>query len=138
MIQFVLYGVIFFLIITILYLLKNKEKNKPTENNQLIERPENNVLINSILNNDIEGVIRSFEEYRATPHSKSHSGESALEIAIREENKYIVAFLIKYGAYPNAIEREKAFKRGNKEIIEIVNTGNHLNLIREYEFFKKK
>lgn len=109
---------------------------KKTEN-PLIDRPENKVLISNILNNDVDGVKRSFDKYRAAPHSRSQSGESALELAIQKNNKYIIAYLIKYGAIPNAIEREAAYKNGNKEIIEMVETGNHLRLIREYEFFKK-
>ncbi|MBX9972533.1 hypothetical protein [Cytobacillus firmus] len=104
----------------------------------LIHRPESKVLLSNVMDNDVEGVIRSFEKYRSPPHSKSQSGESALEIAIRNENKYIVAYLIKYGALPNAIEREAAFRKGNKEIIELVESGKYLKIIREYEFFKKE
>ncbi|KON88899.1 hypothetical protein AF332_20250 [Sporosarcina globispora] len=104
----------------------------------LINRPESKVLISNVLNNDVEGVIRSFEKYRAAPHSKSQSGVSALELAIENDNKYIVAFLIRYGALPNAIEKEAAFKKGNQGIIELVETGKYLKIIREYEFFKKE
>ncbi|MEH7250123.1 hypothetical protein V7114_25575 [Neobacillus niacini] len=134
--NFILTGFVVFLLIWVVY-LKKKEKHKPLENNPLIDRPESKILIDNILNNDTEGVKKSFESYRAAPHSKSQLGESALELAIQKDNKYIVAYLIKYGAIPNAKEREKAFKSGNKEIIEMLQTGNHLRLIREYEFFKK-
>lgn len=128
----------------IINLLKHKWNSGKNRNNIMINpddnainRPENKVLISNILKNDVEGVKRSFEKYGAAPHSKSQSGESALELAIQKNNKYIIAYLIKYGAIPNAIEREAAFLKGNKEIIEIVETGNHLKIIREYEFFKK-
>ncbi|MDR7080666.1 ankyrin repeat protein [Neobacillus niacini] len=135
--DFILTALVVFLLIWVVFLLKKKEKHKRPENNPLIDRPENKILIDNILNNDTEGVKRSFESYRAAPHSKSQLGESAIELAIQKDNKYIVAYLIKYGAIPNAIEREEAFKSGNKEIIEMLETGNHLRLISEYEFFKK-
>lgn len=98
---------------------------------------KNNVLINSILNNDTEGVIMSLDKYRAGPISKSLSGETALEMAIQKDNKYIVAYLIKYGALPIANEMGTALKYGNKEIIKMVKTGNHLKLIKEYELLRK-
>ncbi|WP_342429885.1 hypothetical protein [Neobacillus sp. FSL H8-0543] len=160
--NFILNALVVFLLIWIVFLLKEKHKNPEnnqvigrTENNvisdrqkyssvlegpknsHVVDRPENKILIDNILNNDTEGVKRSFESYRAAPHSKSQFGESALELAIQKDNKYIVAYLIKYGAIPNALEREVAFKIGNNEIIEMLETGNHLRLIREYEFFKK-
>jgi ankyrin repeat protein len=135
--DFILNALVVFLLIWVVFLLKKKEKHRHSENNPLIDRPENKILIENILNNDTEGVKRSFKSYRAAPHSKSQFGESALELAIQKDNKYIVAYLIKYGAIPNAIEREEALKSGNTEIIEMLETGNHLRLIREYEFFRK-
>lgn len=94
-------------------------------------------LINSILSNDIEGVILSFDQHKAAPHSKSQSGETALELAIQKDNKYMVAYLIKYGAYPNAHEKETALRYGNKEIMNMVQTGIHTKFIREYELLRK-
>ncbi len=126
-----------FLLIWVVILLKEKRKFKKLEYSPQIDRPENKTLINNILNNDTEGVKRSLDRYGAAPHSKSQSRESALELAIKMDNKYIIAYLIKYGAIPNALEREVANRNGNNEIIEMVQTGNHLKLIREYEFFKK-
>lgn len=98
---------------------------------------KNNVLINSILNNDTEGVILSFEKYSTAPHSKSQTGETALELAIQKNNQYIVAYLIKYGLLPNANELKTALKYGNKEIIEMVKTGNHKKQISDYELLRK-
>jgi hypothetical protein len=97
---------------------------------------KHNVLINSILNNDTEGVIRSID-HQSGLGRKSQSGETALELAIQKNNKYIVAYLIKYGAYPVEKEMEVALKYGNKEIIEMVKTGNHQKLVREYELLRK-
>ncbi|WP_404322761.1 ankyrin repeat domain-containing protein [Cytobacillus firmus] len=97
---------------------------------------ENKLLIDSILNNDIEGVVKSLNNYRAAPHSKSEAGKSAMELAISQNNKFIIAYLIKYGAFPNKIETKAAIESGNKEIMELVITGKHLAIIKEYEFKK--
>lgn len=92
---------------------------------------KNKELINFILTNNIRGVIKSLERHQAV-NPKTKSGESAMELAILKNNKYIVAYLIKYGAIPNAREIKLALKCGNKEIINMVRTGNHLRYIEEY------
>ncbi|WP_064091525.1 hypothetical protein [Rossellomorea aquimaris] len=59
-----------------------------------------------------------------------------MELAILKNNKYIVAYLIKYGSIPNAKEMKTAINNENEVIIEMVRTGKHLNIIKEYELNK--
>ncbi|SES44490.1 ankyrin repeat domain-containing protein [Psychrobacillus sp. OK032] len=116
-----------------------QQKNTNTVKSNFTENiPEGNkLLINSILNNDVEGVILSFDKYKAGAHSKSQTGQTALELAIQKDNKYIVAYLIKYGAFPNAHEVETALKYGNNEIIKMVKSGNHKKIISDFELLRK-
>ncbi|UYG93814.1 hypothetical protein [Cytobacillus firmus] len=53
-----------------------------------------------------------------------------------QNNKFIIAYLISYGALPNTIERKAAIESGNQEITDLVITGKHLAIINEYEVKK--
>src|SRR4051812_18119912 len=69
---------------------KEKVVSQPT-------KQSNDELINCILKNHTDGVIRCLETRQLGVYSKAKSGESALELAIHKDNKYMVAYLIKYG-----------------------------------------
>ncbi|MBS2967925.1 hypothetical protein J9317_03940 [Metabacillus sp. KIGAM252] len=99
---------------------KNKEPKEP-----------NNILINSIINNNVTSLAAALEANHG-PHSKAASGHSALELAIARNNKYMVAYLMKYGAAPNAKEISAAIKHNNKDIIQLVTTGEHTAILNEY------
>ncbi|WP_163144028.1 hypothetical protein [Bacillus sp. 22-7] len=87
-----LLAVIIFLVVWIVKLYKQKRE-------AAMEPPklpfENKLLIDSILNNDIDGVVKSLNDYRAAPHSKSEAGNSAMELAISQNNKLLKAAIRK-------------------------------------------
>ncbi|USK61845.1 hypothetical protein [Peribacillus asahii] len=118
------------IIILVVFILLNKRKSQ--KNIQ-----QNNNLINSILSNNTEVVIKNLESRKYGVHSKAKSGESALELAILKDNKYMVAYLIKYGALPNPKELKTAIKCKNEEIIHVVRTGKYQKIILEYKLLKK-
>ncbi|WP_338780333.1 hypothetical protein [Metabacillus sp. FJAT-52054] len=99
-------------------------KNKKTK-----ESP--NILIESIISNNVTSLAAALEA-NCTPHTKSQSGHSALELAIAKNNKYMVAYLMKYGAAPNSKEVNAAIKNNNEEIISLVTTGEHAAILNEY------
>lgn len=50
----------------------------------------------------------------------------------------MIAYLIKYGAIPLPKDLKEAMASNNTEIIEMIKTGKHLNVIKEYELLTKK
>ncbi len=115
----------FIILVFIIYLFLNKKKE--TESATI------DPIITCILTNNVSGMIRCLEKGQGGPYSKDKTGESALHLAIMKDNKYMVAYLIKFGAIPSPKEIDVAFNYNNKEIIEMVRTGNHLKHIKEYE-----
>lgn len=128
----------------VLFLLRDKKgKRKDTNTGEQLvsEKPQvsgNQILIDFILNENIDGVISILSQGKAGPHAMAGNGQSALELAIAKDNKFLVAYLIKFGAFPNQKERQLALKKGNFEIIEMVKTGHHLKVISEYEMKYKR
>lgn len=94
-------------------------------------KPSHMVLISCVVDNNTEGVRRCLLA-KLSPNPKSQSGESAFELAIRNNNTVMVAYLIKYGAVPNSREMQ-AGQYANPEIKQMLKTGMHLKYINEYE-----
>ncbi|AZB41853.1 hypothetical protein CEF21_05790 [Bacillus sp. FJAT-42376] len=99
---------------------KNKKRKEP-----------DNILISSILSSNVTSLAAALEQNH-TPCSKSASGHSAMELAITKNNKYMVAYLMQYGAAPNSKELKKAIRLKNHEIISLITTGDHAAVLNEY------
>lgn len=92
-----------------------------------------NKVIHYVLTDNIESLKKLLDQRGYGGNFHAETGESALEIAILNQNKYMIAYLMKYGAIPQPRDLKAAITTNDTGIIEMVKTGNHLNAIREYE-----
>ncbi|WP_409294190.1 hypothetical protein V1498_13240 [Peribacillus sp. SCS-26] len=113
--------------------LKGKEKNLKEHGNSF-----NDKMIHFVRDSDTEAVKTQLEERGYGGNFMSGTGETALEIAIHNKNKFIIAYLIKFGALPQLRDLTAAAKSEDPEIIEMIKTGNHQRIIRRYELLDKK
>jgi ankyrin repeat protein len=113
---------------------KVKQKNKDLEDKEKLFQGD---LIHYVITDNIEAVKRLLDKRGYGGNFRAKTGESVLEIAILNNSKYMIAYLIKYGAIPQPRDIKAAITNGNPEIIEMIKTGKHLVLIKEYELLKK-
>ncbi|WP_227394384.1 hypothetical protein [Jeotgalibacillus aurantiacus] len=112
------------ILITIYRSKKEKEKERVISSERLLDH---------IVNDNVEGVKYCLKNDLCPVNPRTVSGESAVELAILKENKYILAYLIKYGAAVTAREVKVAHLVRNYEIIDLIKQGTYLEVILEYE-----
>jgi hypothetical protein len=110
--------VILFIFI-ILVVMKSNRKVKQG-NKDLMEKDRLLIsdLIHYVLTDNIEAVKKLLDRRGYGGNFKAGTGESVLEIAILNNSKYMIAYLIKYGAIPQPRDLKAAITSGNPEIIE--------------------
>ncbi|MES1038965.1 hypothetical protein [Peribacillus simplex] len=130
--------IIIFMIV-IFSVMKRARKVKQAEND-IKEQGKllNNDIIRYVLNDNVEAIKKKLEQRGYGGNFIARTGESALEIAIINKNKYMIAYLIKYGATPLPKDLKTAMASNDSEIIEMIKTGKHLKVIKEYELLTKK
>ena len=123
------------LIIRLLEGKKSKEKHKE----MVIQQNEfSNEIIHYVLMDNTEAVKNELEKRGYGGNFTANTGETALELAILNRNKFIIAYLIKYGALPQPSDLKAAIESNEPEIIEMIKTGHHLRIIKRYELLSKK
>ncbi|MED3962846.1 hypothetical protein [Niallia taxi] len=131
----VIFMVIVFLIVRLLEGKKNKEKHEE----MVIQKNDlSNEIIQYVLMDNTEAVKNELEKRGYGGNFKANTGETALELAILNRNKFIIAYLIKYGALPQPRDLKAAMESKEPEIIEMIKTGHHLKIIKRYELLSKK
>lgn len=129
--------VIFIFIMLALKKLNRKTIQKNKDLNEK-ERLLTNDLIHYVLTDNVEAVKKQLERRGYGGNFKASTGETALELAILNNSKYMIAYLIKYGAIPQPRDLKAALTSKNPDIIQMIKTGKHLSMIKEYELLRKK